>query len=42
VDFSPFVGLFDPVGVVATLIGAFFGGLAAGAVGSVLAAMAHR
>jgi len=38
-DFSAFADLFDPAGVVATLTVALFGGMAAGAVAVVLAAM---
>jgi hypothetical protein len=38
VDFSAFGGLFDPAGVVATLLVAFFAGMAGGAVASVLGA----
>lgn len=41
-DFSAFAGLFDPTGVVLTLVSAFFAGLAAGGVGVVLAAAAMR
>jgi hypothetical protein len=41
-DFSAFAGLFDPAGVVSTLLVSWFAGLAAGAVAVVLAAAAGR
>lgn len=40
IDFSAFAGVFDPGSIVATLVGAFFAGLVAGAVVVVLAAVA--
>jgi hypothetical protein len=39
-DFSAFAGLFDPTGVVLTLVSALFAGMAGGAVAVVLAAAA--